>query len=327
MNETVGVDIGGANLKYATINGRAHSRFFPMWRQSELLCDSLIEDLSEFGAIDGLAVTMTGELADCFLDREIGVQHIVDQTHRAAKQLGIRRVEFYGVDGVFYDAGAAKQRVDLIAASNWHALASYVGQEVSANALLIDIGSTTTDIIPITDGCVAIAAQTDYDRLIQGSLVYVGCRRTPICSLVDKLEFRGQSSTVMNEFFATIDDARLVLGTIADRPSDLDTADGKPRTAEFAANRLARMIGLDRRTVGVVDAQGLACQVIRAAKSQISSAISQQDCESIVLSGHGPDLLELSTKQVVVKLADRVGDEVSRCAPALAVARLLEFPA
>lgn len=322
VSKTVGVDIGGANLKYASVSGRAHSRFFPMWREPELLCGSLIEDLREFGAIDSLAVTMTGELADCFVDRQVGVQHIVDHARRAASQLGIRRVGFYKVDGSFCDADTAKQSTDLIAASNWHALASYVGKEVSANALLIDIGSTTTDIIPVVDGRVATTAKTDYDRLVQGSLVYVGCRRTPVCSLVDRLEFRGQSSAVMNEFFATIDDARLVLGTIADLSDDADTADGKPRTAEFAANRLARMIGLDRRAVSIADAQELANQVIHAAKSQISSAVQQHDSAAVVLSGHGPDLLELSAKQTVVKLSDQLGEEISRCAPAYAVARL-----
>ena len=64
----------------------------------------------------------------------------------------------------------------------------------------------------LSAGFVATAAMTDHDRLLEGSLIYVGCRRTPVCALVDRLEFRGSASRVMNELFATIDDARLVLG-------------------------------------------------------------------------------------------------------------------
>lgn len=323
MKEIVGVDIGGANLKYASANGRAHSRFFPMWRQPESLCDSLIKDLQEFGSIDSLAVTMTGELADCFIDRQMGVKHIVEHTQRAAKALGIHDVRFYAVDGVFYDGKSAAEKTDLIAASNWHALASYVGREIAADALLIDIGSTTTDVIPIANGSVATTAQTDYDRLSEGSLVYVGCRRTPVCSLVDKLTYCGQTSSIMNEFFATVDDARLVLGTISDMPDDLDTADGKPRTAEFAANRLARMIGLDRRSVGVEQSRELAEQIVDALRKTIADAVRQQESSVIVVSGHGPDLLAVSNDQQVQTLADKLGDQVSRSAPAYAVARLM----
>ena len=237
-----------------------------MWRNPERLADAIIDDLGRFGAIDALAVTMTGELADCFVDRAIGVEHIVSQICHSARRLGIEQVSFYGVDGRFRDADDARRDVDLVAAANWHALASFVAREISPDAVLVDIGSTTTDIIPIADGRIATAARTDHDRLTEGSLVYVGCRRTPVCALLDRLEFRGRRSRVMNELFATIDDARLVLGTADQDVGDCDTADGKPRTAEFAGNRLARMIGLDRRTLTAGEAEGLASQVLAAAK-------------------------------------------------------------
>ena len=218
MNKLViGVDIGGANLKYASACGMASSRAFAMWREPENLATALAEDLqsnfcNQQHAIETLAVTMTGELADCFIDREVGVQHIVEQTCHAAAQLGLDHVQFYGVDGLFHNARAAGEKPDLIAAANWHALANFIGREVAADALLIDIGSTTTDIIPITQQQVATTALTDHDRLCEHSLVYVGCKRTPVCSLVDTLEYRGVVTPVMNEQFATIDDALLLLG-------------------------------------------------------------------------------------------------------------------
>ena len=187
----------------------------------------------------------------------------------------------------------------------------------------IDIGSTTTDIIPITQRRVATTALTDHDRLCEHSLVYVGCKRTPVCSLVDILEYRGITTPVMNEQFATIDDALLLLGiTVADE-HDSDSADGHPRTRPFAANRLARMIGLDRRTVNEADAQAMAQQVVAAATQRIGMAINHfKHPIPWVLSGHGMSLVPIPTGHATLKLADQLGHEVARCAPAYAVSRL-----
>lgn len=325
----VGVDVGGANLKYADGQGRASSRTFPMWRYPERLADAIVEDLVRFGSVESLLVTMTGELADCFIDRALGVEHIVDHVCRAAQKVGVRDVAFYSVDGQFRDAASARRNADLVAAANWHALASFVASEIARDATLVDIGSTTTDIIPIRDGRVATSAKTDHERLTEGSLVYVGCRRTPVCAVVDHLDFDGQTAQVMNEVFATIDDARLVLGSVAANPDDCDSADGQPRTASHARNRLARMIGLDRRMVDAATAKSLAAQVMMAACQRIGDSIAKlaDPGAPIVLSGHGTDLLRLSAASLpadhpVLHLADQVGLDAARCAPCYSLIRL-----
>lgn len=329
--QIIGVDVGGANLKYATACGTAYARYFAMWQHPETLADTLAKDLTaRFADAQQMAVTMTGELADCFIDRAQGVDHIVRHVTEAARRVGIRNVQFYGVDGQFRSADQARIDVDQIAAANWHALASFVASEIAGRktiAVLIDIGSTTTDIIPIDDGRVATAARTDYERMREGSLVYVGCRRTPVCALVDRLRFRGQDSPVMNESFATIDDARVLLGMQLPDPQDCDTADGKPRTAAMAANRLARMIGLDRRTVSVQDAGELAIQVHQAAKQAIAGTVDQMTNQRArwIICGHGDDLIDLPSGGEVVRLAARLGMETSRCAPSYAVASLLQL--
>lgn len=321
--QIVGVDIGGANLKYADASRVAVSRTFPMWRLPEQLADALAEDLGRMTKIDALAVTMTGELADCFLDRAIGVDHIVSHTCQAATRLGIRQVAFYAVDGRFRDADQARRDVDLVAAANWHALASFVASQIVSDATLIDIGSTTTDIVPIAAGRVATSATTDLDRLAEGSLVYVGCRRTPVCALVDRLRFRDREISVMNEVFATIDDARMVLETVPEDAQDSDTADGMPRTRDFAANRLARMIGLDRRTVSAADAQELARDVILSAQRRLREGLQKIPATSVILiSGHGQDLLDFPDHKTVLQLSEQLGSAVSRCAPSYAVASL-----
>ena len=130
----------------------------------------------------------------------------------------------------------------------------------------------------------------------------------------------------MNEFFATIDDACLVLGLTNEHPDDSDTADNQPRTAALAANRLARMIGLDRRTVTASEASELAEQVIRATRLRIQAAIdplSKRFGPVWVISGHGGYLLDLPTDHSHTDLATTLGGSISRAAPAFAVAHLL----
>lgn len=326
MTNIIGIDIGGANLKYANLDGHAVSHSFPMWKQSPQVAAAIEEHLRrDFSAstIDGLAVTITGELADCFVDRADGIKQLVCHAVEAAGRLKISDVRFYGIDGRFHSAENSIAQPDLIAAANWHALGTYVAREILPDGLLIDIGSTTTDIIPLSGGDVATSATTDHDRLIEGSLVYVGCRRTPVCALVEQMVFRGSDVPIMNELFATIDDACLLWRMTAEDADDDDTADGRPRTRTAAANRIAKMIGLDRREVSVDEAESLAQQVIAAARRRLMRAVEQlDDGGPIVLSGHGDELIELDGRNVI-SLADRLGTETARCAPAFAVANLL----
>lgn len=319
----VGADIGGANLKYCSIDGQSLAKPFPMWEQFDQLAHSLRLDLKSLGPIDSLAVTMTGELADCFADRAIGVQKIVDEVMLAAAELQIHHVAFYGVDGRFHGAAQAKSVPDSVAAANWHALASFVARTFPNATTVVDIGSTTTDIIPLSNQSVATVSQIDHDRLIEGSLVYVGCRRTPVCALVDQLRFLGTDCPVMNEIFATIDDARLLIGTAEEDPNDWDTADHGPRTRPRAANRMARMIGLDHRTVTSDLATELARQVIDAASQQVQAAFQRIHRSGMtIVSGHGDELLDFDTADRHQALSDHLGLGVSRCAPAFAVAWL-----
>lgn len=343
----IGVDIGGANLKYAMPNrhvdssdasqsidprilGETCSRVFPMWRRPESLAAELCKDLTQLAAgrpIKALVVTMTGELADCFLDRQEGVEHIVSRTCLAAERLKVAEVVFYGVDGRFHQRQQAAAEVDCVAAANWHALASFVGQHFCDTGLLIDVGSTTTDLIPVAGGEVVTEARTDFHRLAEGSLVYIGGRRTPVAALVDQLVYRGQAVSVMNEVFATMDDVRLVLEYVVQDENDTDTADGRSRTIAMAVNRLARMIGLDRRELKTDDAMALASQIHSVARDRIAAAAARlrpgtATSGRCVISGHASDLVRLPPGESVIELSDRLGEPISRSAPAFAVAAL-----
>ncbi len=325
----LGVDIGGANLKYADTQGKAWSVEFPLWLRPDDLAGQLRSDFAAFPDVTHLAVTMTGELADCFLDRGVGVQHIVDQACRAANRSGWSPPQFYAVDGRLHAPAWVMENVNLVAAANWHALASWVARrfapQLSAGGLLVDIGSTTTDLIPLCDGVIATGSRTDFDRLSEGSLVYLGGGRTPVCTLVDHLQWQGRRVPVMREVFATMDDVRVLLGHQRSDASDCRSADAKPRDAFHAANRLARMIGLDHRVVDLEAAKLLANQVHHRARAILSDAIAALGGDGpLVVSGHCSDLLPADNdSRELISLPETLGVDVSRCAPAYAVAQLV----
>ncbi len=187
------LDIGGANLKAADGLGWTASRYFPLWRQPAELpaaIAALLRDAPHGGRADGIAVTMTGELADCFATKRQGVACIVDAAEQAAAG---RTVRIYTTAGDWVTPDEARQQPLQAAAANWHALARFAARFVRADTgLLIDIGSTTTDIVPLRDAVPAPAARTDTERLACGELVYTGVLRSPVCAVVQSLPWRAQ---------------------------------------------------------------------------------------------------------------------------------------
>ena len=231
----LGLDIGGANLKAATADKRAVSVPFPLWKQPDKLPAALAELVAKFPDAEELAVTMTGELCDCFETKREGVHAIIKAVRGAS---GGRPIRVWSTDGVFLNSEEAKANHLKVAAANWHALATLAGSYVpEGRAILVDVGSTTTDIIPILDGKPVPEGKTDYDRLFSGELVYTGARRTPVCAVAPWF--------VAAELFATTLDVYLTLGMIPEDPNDRDTADGRPATRKYARARLARMFCAD----------------------------------------------------------------------------------
>jgi probable H4MPT-linked C1 transfer pathway protein len=169
------LDIGGANLKAANGEGYAAARPFPLWSKPEQLAYELRAMIAEGPETDHLAVTMTGELADCFASKAEGVRFILDAVEQASDR---RHTRVDLINGKLVAPVVARREPILAAASNWRALAEFslrfAGQESS---LLIDVGSTTTDIIPLVNGRVAASGTTDTQRLLSGELVYAGVAR------------------------------------------------------------------------------------------------------------------------------------------------------
>ena len=325
------LDIGGANIKTADGRGFARSYPFALWREPSLLAQEVRAAISEAPPADHLAITMTGELADCFESKTAGVRFILEAVQTGSDN---RHTRVYLVDGRFVTPQVALTMPRLAAASNWHALARFAGRHApTAAALLIDVGSTTCDIIPLQDGKPAARGKTDTQRLLSGELVYTGVERSPLCTVLRQAPYRGGACPVVQEVFATMRDAYLILDVIPDDPADTSTADGKPATTPFARTRLARMLAADTEEFNHRDAVQLAQAAANAQAEQLAAGIRQvieslsAAPQKIIFSGHGEflarrslDILHMTLP--TVSLTKEFGVAVSRCAPAHALAVL-----
>jgi probable H4MPT-linked C1 transfer pathway protein len=266
---------------------------------------------------------MTGELCDCFETKRDGVWHILAAV---AAVFPNRRVRAWSTGGQFLSLDDASRSSLSVAAGNWHALATFVGPSAGpCAALLIDTGSTTTDIIPIFQMKPIPCGFTDPDRMRFGELVYSGAARTPVCAVV------GQK--VAGELFATTLDVYLRLGMIPEDPGNCATADGRPATAHYSHGRLSRMLGGDPEITSPAETQALATQAFEAQSAFLSQAV--QDVGSrlpapprrILVSGSGEFLARKIGEATypdaeVVSLSRQLSGEVASAACAFAIAVL-----
>lgn len=323
------LDIGGANLKAADGQGFAVSHPFPMWENPRQLTDALRAMIALVPKVDHIAATMTGELADCFTTKAEGVKFILNALQVAADG---RHTRVYLTNGKLVSLQTATRQPLLAASSNWHALASFAGRYVpEGSGLLIDVGSTTCDMIPMVDGVPVTIGKTDPNRMVNGELVYSGVQRSPVCAVASLVPWRGRKCPLAQELFATMWDVYLMLGDLPEEPNATNTADHRPATKVAARDRLARSICADRETFSETDARLVADALSQAQLRKIGAiavqliARLQQPPHTVVISGRGEFLArrildELKLKAAVVSLSRELGPELSRCAPAHALA-------
>lgn len=334
----VGIDIGGANIKLSTGDGQhVKSVAFPMWSQHAQLAKTISKLLRTYQISQGppkaLAITMTGELADCFLSKRDGVAHIANAVLEATQDS--RKVWFYETGGQWCQAENVEARWQTLAASNWYAMAQYCSQTIpSGTQVLIDIGTTTTDIIPLANGKVITDATDDVSRLQRGQLVYCGVERTSLSSLVSSLTIDGVFTPIARELFASTLDTFLLTGEICERPTCRETADGAPTTKQAAHRRMARLICQCPELLTDSQAQQIAQQTRTAMIQLLSTAFEQvisefnSSIDAIIAVGQGTFLLpDIAPEFAIQQLRDLTpqGDsEIARIGPAFAVAALLE---
>jgi probable H4MPT-linked C1 transfer pathway protein len=321
----LGLDIGGANLKAADSDGSTAHVAFALWKHPRQLAEILSRTIHEFSCTDLLAVTMTGEQCDCFANQPEGVQAILDAVVTAA---GDQQVWIWQNKGRFATISEARASPRGAAAANWLALAEFACRMASEGAaIMVDIGSTTADIVPLLHGRPAPNGRSDTERLKLRELVYTGVKRTPVCALL------GAEGAA--ELFATTMDVNLLLGHFSEQPGDSDTADGRPATRAAATARLARMLCADTETLSEDAVTALASRIFEAQAQIISKALAEVvarlpiPCQAVLTSGSGEFLANAAIAQTKelestsrTSLAVEFGEGISKCACALAVAVL-----
>jgi (4-(4-[2-(gamma-L-glutamylamino)ethyl]phenoxymethyl)furan-2-yl)methanamine synthase len=250
-----GWDVGGAHVKVSLADAagtlvEVAQWACPLW-QGLVHLERVIDDVfARWPAARAPrarhAVTMTGEMVDLFADREHGVLVLVQTL---AARLG-ENTRFFAGKHDWLRAADAVERWRAVASANWLATSQWVATQVP-NALLVDIGSTTTDIVPIVDACVAARGTNDATRLVTGELVYQGVVRTPLCGIAHRIAFRGEMTGVMNEWFATSADIYRLSGELWPPHDQHASADNGPKTVDASCARLARMIGRDAADASV----------------------------------------------------------------------------
>jgi (4-(4-[2-(gamma-L-glutamylamino)ethyl]phenoxymethyl)furan-2-yl)methanamine synthase len=330
----LGWDIGGVNTKAARVEiedgrpsrPRAVSAPLEMQRDSAALVPMLRRLAAKLGGGPVThAVTMTAELSQAFRTKREGVAFVLGALARA---FPADPLHVYTVDGRFVTPAEAARDPLAVAASNWMATATLVGRFIP-DGILVDIGTTSTDIIPLEGGRVAARGRTDPARLLSRELVYTGAVRTPAEALLSEVPLWGGRAAVSAEGFATIGDAHVWLGRLAPSDYTAPTADGRQPTRELAGERLARVVCGDREMLDDAAIDAIARALTEAQLELVSEGIRRvrtgfPAAATAVVTGLGDFIAAEAARRAglgVVALAERLG-AAARTAPAAAVAWL-----
>lgn len=337
----LGLDIGGANVKAVRLDRDAGGGTMAttvgtpleVWRDPSLLVGELsaLGRKLDAGTCSHAALTMTAELCDSFTTKREGVNFICGAVREAFPGLDISVLDVTTGTWVRLDRVAANPL--HFAANNWMASALHAVQ-THPDALLIDVGSTTTDIIPLAGGRVAAVGRTDTERLDRGELVYCGVLRSNPNTLVHTVPVRGSLCRVADERFSLMADVHLLLGNITEADYTCATADGRGVGPEAARMRLARLVCADGEMLGMADVVCMAravyeaqlFRVIRAALQVLSGLDAAQRPGMVLAAGSGAFVAVEVAARLGLEAALYPGDPKRRqevVLPALAAAHLL----
>jgi len=330
----LGWDIGGVHTKVAMVaSGQivcVREEPFELQRHSEALVSLLRRLASEAGAARETchAVTMTAELSQMFRRKRDGVAFVLDAVEHAFPGAA---VHVFTVSGTFTSTLEARRTPLAVAAANWMATARIVAQR-HRDALLVDVGSTTTDIIPIVGGDVVALGRTDLERLGSGELVYTGAVRTPVEAVVQDLTVRGTRVGVSAEGFALVGDVHVWRGDLREEDYSAPTPDGRACSRDACGDRLLRIVCADREMLGDDDIAAMAGEIASTQVSQIAAAMrrvaaGRPGLRQAVVTGRGAFLGAAAARDAgleVCALEEALGADAARSAPAVAVALLCE---
>lgn len=312
MVEVLGYDIGGANTKAVFMhieNGKVLSAdvsvvYFPIWKDPEQLTSVLLSLRARLttGKLDAVGVTMTAELSDAYQTKREGVNQILSYIKNAFPSLPIfvlnTRAELFSPEYA--------QRDPLsVAAANW-AASGWLIKQYLKNTIVVDVGSTSTSIIPIVNGQVAAKGKTDLDKLICGELIYTGSLRTNVATIVQSIPLKNGVAPVSSELFALSGDVHIVLGNIVEADYTSETADGRGRSIPEALARLSRVVCADTEMLTKQEILDIARYIYEQQIRQIVDGLTKvytntkeatSDNVSVIVTGMGKNFLARKAAQ------------------------------
>ncbi|NLF88441.1 H4MPT-linked C1 transfer pathway protein [Candidatus Bathyarchaeota archaeon] len=339
MITVIGYDVGGANTKAALLqidDGKASikvaSQYFPIWKTPHLLPQVLLSLNKQLGAgdLDAIGVTMTAELSDAYQTKREGVIHILGSVQKAYPNSS---TYVLNSDAQLLSTEDAENNHLYVSSANWAATGWLIAKHLK-NAVVIDVGSTSTSIIPIVNGKIAAKGKTDLEKLLFGELVYTGSLRTNIAAIVHSVPIRGGVTGVSSELFATSGDVHLILGHISAADFSAETADGRGKTDLEAKARLSRVICADVEMLTDQEILELARYIYNQQIKQVVDRLSRvyrstkeltAENLPIVVTGLGKDFLARKAAESigvdrVVDLAEVLPSEAVLATPAVGVA-------
>jgi hypothetical protein len=261
-------DIGGANVKRLLMNSsteelRSDVFYFPIWRLKDEL-KSFLRNKDLHG--DRVGITMTAELCDVFRTKKEGVESVVEACEEV-----FERPFYLSVEGKLLTREEIKDPLCL-AASNWVASSLYLEKKYGKGVLL-DVGSTTTDVIPFGFPHLRdrLKKATDLERLQQGYLVYTGFLRTPLSAITPRVIFRGKPTRISSETFAISADIYNTLGIL--ESYRCETPDGRGKNPRDSMRRVARMLCADLKEVSKEEIRDICDYVFEKQATDIAEAL------------------------------------------------------
>ena len=341
MVNVIGLDIGGANTKavfLSTKNGFIEElntaiEYFPVWKDPEklsIVLSQLKKRASGSVKLDCVGAAMTAELSDAYRTKREGVNHILSCITHAFHNVSVFVLD---VEATLRSIEEAKSEPLKVAAANWAATGWMVSKLIK-NCIVIDVGSTSTSIIPVVEGIVSAAGKTDLEKLMNGELVYTGSLRTNVAAIVNSIPIRSGVARVSSELFAQSGDVHLVLGNITEKEFTVETADGEGKTRAEAMARLARVVCADIEMLTEQEIIQIAKHVYNKQIEQVAEGLSQvyARIKSLtkakivaVITGLGKDFLARNAAlrvgiDEIVDFNELVQSDIAMVSPAVGVA-------
>ncbi len=301
-----GFDIGGANTDMAVVDFddqgnitaiKTDFEYFPMWLKKDELGDALLRLLGDdLKDVDAVGICMTAELVDAYKTKREGV---IDIAKKSKESFSVP-IGFIGVNGVL-SFEELVERPDEVAAANWIAT-SKIAAEIEENCIMIDTGSTTTDIIPIKDGSECAKGRSDLERLKTGELVYSATLRTNLAAIVDKVPLGNETVRVSSELFAATADIHMVLGNITEEDYSCSTPDGAGKSKDECMRRISRVICGDMDMLSQTDIETIAKHIYDKQVEKVAEALlevsERENLTKVVTTGLGMDIIGAKAAEV-----------------------------